>query len=288
MSVVPSIADRGLPSARAALSIAAFAVVVFGCSSTVPATRTPAASIQPTQASTPSVQPTQEPAPTVSATPAAAVEAIACEPICKSGLGLTVPGALPAGRHQTANYFDAAFAITLDDGWGSGEDSTGELSLYHGTSLDDSALTLLFWTDIYARSPACQVNCVVPSADALLDSLRSNESIVVHDAPGGTYDGIAFQAIDIVAAADARSDVDCPAEIRPCVNLFGSAPWGAAPFNVAHAGPLRLYVADVEFGNAPHLMAFVVDDIPNQVLADAVAAAEPYLESMEIPARAVH
>jgi hypothetical protein len=224
----------------------------------------------------------------VSATPAAAVKAIACEPVCKSGLGLTVPGALPAGRYQTVNYFDAEFAITLDDGWGSGEDSTGELSLYHGTSFEDSALRLIFWTDIYAWSQACQVDCVVPSADALLDSLRSNQSIVVHDAPGGMYDGIAFQAIDIVAAADARSDVDCPAEISPCVNLLGSAPWGAEnTFNVAHAGPLRLYVADVEFGNAPHLMAFIVDDIPNQVLADAVAAAQPYLESMEIPARAV-
>ena len=74
---------------------------------------------------------------TSSSTPAVETESTVpgCVPQCRTGR-LVRPGPLPAGRYTTVNFFAGALAVTVDDGWESNEDSTGEFELRRADGRD--------------------------------------------------------------------------------------------------------------------------------------------------------
>lgn len=162
------------------------------------------------------------------------------------------PGPLAAGQYTTVNFFGGALTVTVDDGWESHEDSTGEFSV---TKADD--VDVLFWLDPYpifgtdCNTPStCRVDDVGPSATPLTAWLRANPNLRVEDDTDVTLDGIDFDVLNISVGPDApNTDEGCPA--KPCANILGYPEWDF-PWAIAFDSIIRLYVADVEYGLDEH------------------------------------
>ena len=59
--------------------------------------------------------------------------------------GLSRPGPLAAGTYTTTVFYPGGMTVTIDDGWSSHEDNTGEFSLDSASNPDDQ---VLFWLDM--------------------------------------------------------------------------------------------------------------------------------------------
>lgn len=208
-----------------------------------------------------------------------------CVPQCRTGK-LTRPGPLPAGRYTTVNFFAGALTVTVDEGWASHEDSTGEFELDRA-----DGTVILVWLDVYpvngCATPGCptsearaRVTEVGPDAAAMAEWLHENPNLTVDDDEQLIVDGIAFESLNVAVADDANNDdPDCPA--KPCVSILGYPEWDF-PGAFGRISHLRLYLADIEYGGKNHLLV-VGTDGPSAL--DVIAQrTEPVLKTFDIPA----
>lgn len=242
-----------------------------------PSTVTVSASSSTTTSDSEATSPESTAAPSRS-TPETAATVPGCVPQCRRGKLIT-PGPLPEGEYTTVNFFDGALTVTVDDGWESQEDSTGEFALQHG-----DLLSLYFWLDPYPVTGDCETtNCRVEDvtgAAGLEQWLRENPDLVVEDDAPLVLDGIEFTSIAI-ATSDSAANVDpgCPAE--PCVNVISYPEWDY-PFAITADHFMRLNFADVDYGGETHLFVIAADTPPPW--DEPTARANIALTSIDIPA----
>jgi hypothetical protein len=247
-----------------------------GVSSSLPPPPSAHASPSPAVASAP-----PPPSPSPSTVGAAVTPIPGCLPACVEG-GLVQPGELPAGEYTTKHFFGGQFTVTLEEGWSSFEDSTGEFALARA---DLEGAAILFWLDVYpAIDPTNQpVPGIERSADSTLSWLEANPNVDVSPRREATLGGLPAQAVEIERSAAATNvDPGCPSEGRPCVGLFGFPQW---EFSYSQGGPfhLRLIAADAAWGGEPHVIYAMTEGADAELYAQIEAEAEEIIESARLP-----
>ena len=182
-----------------------------------------------------------------------------CLPDCLPGQ-LTVPGDLPAGDYTTKYFFGGQLTVTLPADWTSFEDSTGEFALKPAGS---DGFALLFWLDVYpivdgVDGGTTPVAGVEPTADGVLGWTEANPNLQA-ERSAASLGGLAAEALDLRPSDAAENvDPDCPAELRPCVGLFGFPQWDGF---FSEGGPfhLRLIAASARWGGQEHVIYAMID-----------------------------
>lgn len=251
--------------------------VLAGCGSTG------SASPLPSQAAV--TTPTM-PAPTAAPTAAdqpSATPIPGCLPDCVTP-NLRVPGSLKAGDNQSRYFFGGQLVVSLPDAsWQSREDSTGEFELDNG-NFDWTNFEL--WLDVYpvVDNPTFpKVPGYDGTAKALVDWLAANKNVKVDHRGPVTVGGLSGEVIDFERSPKAVNlDEGCPAEIRPCVNLFRFPQWDGV---FGSAGPFknRLYALDVEWGGAKHAFYAMVATGTVEYFDEFAPIAAPIIEGLRLP-----
>lgn len=203
-----------------------------------------------------------------------------CLPECVPGQ-LTVPGDLPAGDYTTQSFFGGQLTVTLPTGWSSFEDSTGEFALKPAAS---DGFALLFWLDVYpiVDGGTIPVAGVDATADGVLGWTEANPNLEAERSTA-TLGGLDAQALDL-HPSDAAENVDpeCPAELRPCVGLFGFPQWDGF---FSEGGPfhLRLIAVDAEWGGQAHVIYAMIDAGTEDMWAAFAPEALAIIESARLP-----
>jgi hypothetical protein len=227
---------------------------------------------------------TQPPPPGGSPTPAPTRAAIAprtpdascdaqCQVLALQSPGLSAPGPLPAGDYTTKAFFPGGLTVTLDAGWSSHEDSTGEFSLERATAPDDN---LVFWLDMTPTTwDAKPVDGIANTPEAVSAWLHDQDALTVTPARATTVGeaGLPALVMDIAVAPDApNGDPGCPT--RSCAAIF-TWPQFPEPWAISDDMKVRLYLTRI--GDGPHMLYAVF----NVLDADAFApVAQPVLDSI--------
>ena len=183
----------------------------------------------------------------------------------------TAPGDLPPGDYTTQAFYPGGLTVTLDDGWTSHEDSTGEFSLARIGSPDDN---LDFWLDVTPTTwDGERVDGIPNEPWAIGAWLQHQAALTVTPAKQTTIGKAKLPALvmDITLAKDApKGDPGCPT--ASCAALFWWPQWDE-PYAMASDMHVRLYLAKI--GTGPHVLFAIL----NVVDADAFAPfAKPILD----------
>jgi hypothetical protein len=232
-------------------------------------------------ATSPSATPAPEPG-TPSPDASAEITLIpGCLPSC-GPRGLIRPGDLPAGDYTTQHFFGGQFTVTVPDGWTSFEDSTGEFAL---RPLDVEGTALLFWLDVYpiVDGTTTPVPGIEPTADGVIGWIEENPNLEVIERREATLGGLRARALDLGRAADAVNvDPGCPAEVSPCVGLFGFPQWEGF---FSEGGPfhLRLIMAQATWGGEEHVIYAMIDAASEDAFAAMAPASVAIIEGARLP-----
>lgn len=244
----------------------AFVLLFAACTSSAP----PDSQVPATATSTPSV------VPTPSATPIPG-----CLPECVPG-ELTVPGDLPAGDYITQNFFGGQLTVALPADWTSFEDSTGEFAL---RPVGTEGFALLFWLDVYpiVDPGSTPVADVERTAEGVLGWTEANPNLKA-ERNTATLGGIPGAALELHPSASAENvDPGCPAELRPCVGLFGFPQWGDEFFSEGGPFHLRLIAADATWGGQAHVIYALIDAGTEELWNSFSAEALAIIDSARLP-----
>ena len=189
------------------------------------------------------------------------------------GTRIASPGNLPPGDYTTQAFYPGGLTVTLDDGWTSHEDSTGEFSLARIGSPDDN---LDFWLDVTPTTwDGERVDGIPNEPWAIGTWLHDQAALTVTPAKQTTIGKAKLPALvmDITLAKDApNGDPGCPT--ASCAALFWWPQWDE-PYAMASDMHVRLYLAKI--GSGPHVLFAML----NVVDADAFAPfAKPILDSV--------
>jgi hypothetical protein len=250
-------------SSAALLMIAILLLAAAGCAAQP--SQTPAAGESRT--SNPTEIPSQSPIP-------------GCLPACVTGR-LKRPGPL-SGDYTTQNFFGGQFTVTVPSGWEGFEDSTGELAIGPAGSEDGR---VEFWIDVYAVEAASgsRDETVDITADAMAAWIASNPNLEILDRQPAMFGDLPAEAFDWLKRADAVNSVpDCPAELLPCVSLFGYPEWDGA---FSEGGPARdrLVLAKATWGGTPHAIYALVWAVNEESFAEIQANAMQMIEGARLP-----
>jgi len=183
--------------------------------------------------------------------------------------------------YTTKNFFGGRMKVTLDGGWRSDEDSTGEFRAEF-TAMPNNILW--FWEDVYPVENGTQVANVPMTAKGLLDWFQSTPRLSISNVTTGAIGTLPATVVDVQAAASTPNEDpnDCPS--APCVNFLGFPQWDG-PWGIAAGQLQRFYLADVTYGGRQHLFVAVI--YPNTV--EEMDAFEPVaataLASVDVPAK---
>lgn len=254
-------------------------LVVAGCS-TGPQ-EAPSSASPPTITATP----TSAPVATAPATPQPSSEAALM--VCRDGQHCD---AEPGTFVTDADGFFPGLQMTVPAGWFFSEQDSGELTLH---PLDDPDKTVALNKDVRVVSSTREtgpyndiLKDVGPTADAFVQWFTHNDAFTVVEEPksatiAGTTGTVFTLAVSEVAN---YGDPDCPSDPQ-CADLWTDpAHWGDNTFGIGGPTPIRLYVADVPYGNATHLFAIAWDGGPASELDAWVARTMPILNSIRPPA----
>jgi hypothetical protein len=168
--------------------------------------------------------------------------------------------------------------LTLDDGWTSREDSTGEFALSPRSSPDDQ--DVLFWEDVYPVEDGERVQGVPRSTAGLLDWMMANPNLEVAAPTRGAIGDIPATVVDVRVADDAvNDDPNCP--VQACANFLGFPQWDGV---WGLAAPARFYLSDVTYGGRQHLFVAAIYAENPADLKTLGAAAERLIASVRVAA----
>jgi hypothetical protein len=214
-----------------------------------------------------------------------------CMPACKDG-NLIVPGDLPEGEYDTVWFFGGELRLTLDAGWTSREDSTGEfvVSPIYAPDVND----ILFWEDVYPVEPPGgadtwhsfdkvePIKGVPSTAAGLLDWMTSSPQLEVSKPTAGAIGDLPAMVVDVSVADDAVDDdpKNCP--VRACVNFLGFPQWDGA-WGIA-GGPVRFYLSDVTYGGRDHLFVAAIYPVDPADMKTLGRAGERLISTVRVAA----
>jgi hypothetical protein len=203
-----------------------------------------------------------------------------CLPACVTGM-LMRPGLL-TGDYTTNIFFGGQLTLTVPSGWEGFEDSTGELAIGPAGSEDGR---VEFWIDAYAAvdSSGKRDETVDTTADAIAAWIVSNPNLDILDRQSAMFGALPAEAFDWMKRADGEnSDPDCPAELLPCVSLFGYPEWDGA---FVEGGPARdrLVIAKATWGGTPHTVFALIWAVDEDNFAAIQADAMQMIEGARLP-----
>jgi hypothetical protein len=203
----------------------------------------------------------------------------ACVPACVTGY--TEPGDLPVGVYETEHFFGGEMHVTFEDGWTSGEDSTGEFAIAPVATPENG---IYFWEDIFPVENGRRVR-VPNTAAGLLEWIRSSGRVDASEPVAGAIGELPAMVVDVTVAPDAENEeVGNPyCERRTCILFLGFPRWNA-PWGIAGDQVQRLYLADVTYGGKAHVFVAVVYPYDEADLDAFQATADPVLETIRVPA----
>jgi hypothetical protein len=229
-----------------------------------------------------------EPAPTSIASPSMAAEltpAVTPIPGCLPGCeraGLTRPGVLPAGDYTTRFFFGGHLTVTVPDGWMSEEDSTGEFKLLPVRSEDRR---LVFWIDIYPIvDPGTRpLEGFDGTASWLMDWVAANPNLKVINDGTAPIGGLEARSLELRRSAKAKNvDPDCPAQLSPCVGLFGFPQWDGY-YGVGGPFHIRIIALDATWGGKPHAVYAVIDADTDDAYSGIASTSMELIEGARLP-----
>ena len=195
---------------------------------------------------------------------------------------ITEPGTLRAGEYETTWFFGGEMRVTLEKGWSSAEDSTGEFSLMPVDAPEDG---IFFWEDVYPVVGGTRVHGVPDTADGLVEWLAESSQVNASSPRTGSIGSLPATVVDVSLAPDAVNDErDNPyCRERTCALFLGFPQWDG-DWGIAGSQVQRFYVADVTYGGKEHLFTAVVYPDDPVDLSRFAARAEPILASVRVPA----
>jgi hypothetical protein len=167
---------------------------------------------------------------------------------------LIVPGDLPEGEYDTVWFFGGEMRLTLDAGWTSREDSTGEfvVSPVYAPDVND----ILFWEDVYPVENGKRVKAVPLTAAGLLNWMRSSSQLEVSAPTAGAIGDLPATLVEVrVADGAVNDDPNCP--VPACALFLGFPQWDGPPWGLA-GSHVRFYLSDVTYGGRDHLFVAVI------------------------------
>lgn len=200
-----------------------------------------------------------------------------CIPAC-GPTGIIEPGRLSPGEYETGWFFGGEMRLTVDAGWTSPEDSTGEFSV---ASHQDR---ILFWVDTYPVEDGRRVR-VPMTAAGLLRGLRSSTQLDVSGSSEGSIGALPATVVDIRVAADAVNDErDNPwCRVRTCALFLGFPQWDGV-FGIAGTEVQRFYLSDVTYGGVDHLFVAVISPDGSTDMGVFAPRAERVIATVRVPA----
>lgn len=196
--------------------------------------------------------------PVESASPAQGASAApagprACAPVCSTGA--SDPGLIPAGEFTTQNFLDGFLTVTFPGTWESHEDQGVEFSAFPEGKQDEQ--DVFFWLDIEPVRAGERVAGVPITVEGWSEWLTSNPDLTVTRAGSGRIGTIRATAFDIAVADTA--DVKPACDGHKCMDVL-TWPGSDHYFGIGDSffDPIRLFLADVEYDGASHLLAVAV------------------------------
>ncbi len=208
---------------------------------------------------------------------------------CASGLCL--PGRLTTGTYTTQNFLPGMVLTVPSSGWSSGEDSAGEFNLHR---VDNPTGTIHFWVDPHpiAKSTdpvepgTVRVRGVPATPKGLIAWLEKDPDLIVSDPTVRTIaGGIQASYVDVDAA------LTVPPSDRHYYFDFGGIYGDNTPspgydfhYGSGRGERVRLYFASISSGSTAHLLVISVYAHDPATFASLVASAQPFLDSLHLPA----
>jgi hypothetical protein len=244
---------------------------------------TPASSVAPGSASTPA-------RPSASASQSQR-EIRGCVPECSTGF--SDPGSIGPGLYTTAHFLDGHLTVRYPTPWVSHEDQGVEFSAEPPERGDMGRV--LFWDDIIpwvadTHYPAGHAVGGVPNTVAgWMDWLHSNPALEVsvpHSATIGEM-GLPAMFVDIAIADQAANQAPyCRKLDLICVVLLSWPNAGGNTYVFGKPSVLRLYLSDITYGGASHLLAVAVEGTDAMDLKSFLPLANRVIASADAPIEA--
>jgi hypothetical protein len=200
-----------------------------------------------------------------------------CVPAC-GPIGIIEPGRLSPGEYETGWFFEGEMRLTVDAGWTSPEDSTGEFSV---ASHQDR---ILFWVDTYPVEDGRRVSAPMTAA-GLLRGLRSSTQLDVSGSTEGSIGALPATLVDIRVAADAVNDErgNPWCRVKTCALFLGFPQWDGV-FGIAGTEVQRFYLSDVTYGGVEHLFVAVISPDGSTDMGTFAPRAERVIATVRVPA----
>jgi hypothetical protein len=256
------------------LTLVTIALVTTACSASAASPGSPAPSAPaPSGSATASAPSSATPSPTAS------VEA-SCDPACQlmqiQPPAITAPGSLPVGRYTTVNFYPGGLSVTLDQGWSSKEDSTGEFNLTDDRGgINDE---LLFWLDVTPVTfDGKPISGIDNTPSGVSDWLHGLTWLTVSPAKKTTIGKAHLPALvmDLTIPKTApNGDPECP--VAACINVLKFPEWDLA-WAMGIDMKTRVYLAQI--GDGPHMLFLMFNVYDADFFAPRV---QPVIDSISL------
>jgi hypothetical protein len=200
---------------------------------------------------------------------------------------------IPAGTYVTgSDGFFPGLELTIPSGWTASETDSGEIALHPGDRPDDALLLAKDLAAVVTHNRDQKVGQVRDdvgvTAKELLDWLSTTSDFSILSKPARVTAGSSITGTQLTLAVSETANFawdDCPDNPRCAAIFTDPRHWGSNFYAIGGDQVARIFIATVNYPDGDHTLFITLDSPNRDELARFATAAEPIIQSLQLPVR---